>query len=167
MKPTKMRNRLIYQATFNTKSKQLTSPLSKDLRQKYGRKNARVTKGDSVTAIRGELAGVEGKVKSVFTESGTISIEGVQNEKAKGEKFDVRIHASNIMITGLNGEDKIRMEKLANKKRVKTTPEEKSDDRAVMDSEKQPDMPETDSVPEKQPDMPDKDSKDKRIEDEK
>ena len=165
MKPTKMRNRLIYQATFNTKSKHLTSPLSKDLRQKYGRKNARVTKGDSVTVIRGELNGVNGKIKSVFTESSTVAIEGAQNEKAKGEKFDVHIHASNIMITGLNGDDKIRMEKLVNKKRVKAALGKKSDDLAVIDPDEST-TPETDNATDEST-TPDKDSIDKRIEDEK
>ena len=38
VKPTKMRNRMIYQATFQTRSKQLGSNLSKDLQKKYGKK---------------------------------------------------------------------------------------------------------------------------------
>ena len=102
MKPTKMRNRLIYRATFNIKSKQLTSLLSKNLRKKYGKRSARIMVGDSITVIRGEFKGVDGKVSMISTENNTIAIEGVKKEKAKGEKFDVYIHTSNILITSLN-----------------------------------------------------------------
>jgi len=51
MKPTKMRNNLIYRATFNTKSKQLSSPLSEELRKKYSRKSLRVIEGDNVKIV--------------------------------------------------------------------------------------------------------------------
>jgi large subunit ribosomal protein L24 len=53
MKPTKMRNSLIYKATFHTRSKQLGSQLSEDLRKKYGKKSVRVIEGDSIKIVRG------------------------------------------------------------------------------------------------------------------
>ena len=59
VKPTKMRNRMIFQATLQTRSKQLGSALSKDLQKKYGKKSARAIEGDSVTILRGEFKGVE------------------------------------------------------------------------------------------------------------
>ena len=37
MKPTKMRNRQTYRATNQVVSKQISSPISKDLRKKYAR----------------------------------------------------------------------------------------------------------------------------------
>lgn len=120
MKPTKMRNRMVYRATFNTKSKQLAGLLSKDLRKKYGKRSARVMVGDSITVIRGEFKGVDGKVSKVSTDSNTVAIDGVKKEKAKGEKFDVQIHASNILITGLNDEDKRRIARLEGRKVAKT-----------------------------------------------
>ena len=125
MKPTKMRNNLIYQATYQTKSKQLGSALSKDLHKKYGKRSARVIEGDSVTITRGEFKGVDGKVGKISTQKSSVAIEGVKKEKTKGEKFDVYIHASNLVITSLNGEDKWRMAKLENKnpkKQPKETP---------------------------------------------
>jgi len=48
VKPTKMRNRMLFQATLQTRSKQMGSALSKDLQKKYGKKSARVVEGDSV-----------------------------------------------------------------------------------------------------------------------
>ena len=99
VKPTKMRNRMIFQATMQTRSKQLGSNLSKDLQKKYGKKSARV----------------DGKVSNVSTEKSSVAIEGVKKEKTKGDKFDVYIHTSNLVITGLNTDDKWRMAKLEGK----------------------------------------------------
>ena len=112
MKPTRMRNNQIYRATMNTQSKQLGSTLSKDLRKKYGKRNARVTLGDTVKVTRGEYKGVDGKVSKISTQKNSIAVEGIKKEKSKGDKFDVYIHTSNVMITSLNTDDKWRMKKL-------------------------------------------------------
>ena len=112
MKPTKMRNSMIYRATMQTRSKQLGSALSKDLRKKYGKRSVRVVEGDNVTILRGEFKGVDGKVAKVSTEKSSVAIEGVKKEKTKGEKFDVYIHSSNLVVTSLNTEDKRRVSKL-------------------------------------------------------
>lgn len=112
MKPTKMRNSMIYRATMQTRSKQLGSALSKDLRKKYGKRSVRVVEGDNVTILRGEFKGVEGKVAKISTEKSSVAIEGVKKEKTKGDKFDVYIHSSNLVVTSLNTEDKRRVAKL-------------------------------------------------------
>ena len=119
MKPTKMRNNLMYRATFNTRSKQLTSHLSEELKKKYSRKSIRVIKGDSVKIIRGEFKGVDGKIAQVSTAKNSVSIEGVKKEKTKGEKFDVYIHTSNLLVTDLNTNDKLRIAKLDGKNQSK------------------------------------------------
>jgi large subunit ribosomal protein L24 len=116
MKPTKMRNQLIHHPTFNTKSKQLGSQLSEELRKKYGKRSIRVIEGDAVKIVRGEFKGVDGKVSKVSTQKSSVAIEGVKKEKTKGDKFDVYIHASNLLITSLNTEDKWRISKLEGKK---------------------------------------------------
>ena len=115
MKPTKMRNQMIYQATYATKNKQLGSNLSKDLQKKYGKRSARVVEGDSVTILRGEFKGVDGKVSKISVQKSSVAIEGVKKEKTKGDKFDVYIHTSNLVITSLNSEDKWRIAKLESK----------------------------------------------------
>ena len=51
MKATKMRNNQIYRASLGTRSKQLGSPLSKDLQKKYGKRNVRVVEGDTVKVV--------------------------------------------------------------------------------------------------------------------
>ena len=121
MKPTKMRNNLIYQATFQTRSKQLGSALSKELRKKYGKRSVRVIEGDSVKILRGEFKGVEGKISNVSTQKNSVAIEGVKKEKTKGDKFDVHIHVSNVVITALNTDDSKRVAKLERKPKPKGT----------------------------------------------
>ena len=120
MKPTKMRNKMIYQASSQTKSKQLGSALSKDLHKKYGKRSIRVIEGDSVTILRGEFKGVDGKVSKVSKPKSSVAIEGVKKEKTKGDKFDVYIHTSNLVVTSLSTDDKWRMTKLENKTQTKT-----------------------------------------------
>jgi len=115
MKPTKMRNQMIYQATYATKNKQLGSNLSKDLQKKYGKRSTRVVEGDSVTILRGEFKGVDGKVSKISIPKSSVAIEGVKKEKTKGDKFDVYIHTSNLVVTSLNTEDKWRIAKLEGK----------------------------------------------------
>ena len=111
-----MRNKLIYRATFHTRSKQLGSQLSDDLRKKYGKKSVRVIEGDSIKIVRGEFKGVDGKISKVSTKKSSVAVEGVKKEKTKGDKFDVYIHTSNLLVTGLNTEDKWRIAKLEGKK---------------------------------------------------
>ena len=115
VKPTKMRNRMIFQATLQTRSKQMGSNLSKDLQKKYGKKSARVIEGDSVKIVRGEFKGVDGKISKISTQKTSVAIDGVKKEKTKGDKFDVYIHTSNLIITSLNSSDKWRIAKLEGK----------------------------------------------------
>ena len=135
MNGRKMRNRQIYYATQQTASAQLSAPLSKELRKKYHKRSARVIEGDTVKVIRGEFDGVDGKITKISLTDNGINIEGVKKDKIKGDKFDVFINTTNIVITSLNGDDKWRMNKLEGKKprteRVipkSETPKEKSKD---------------------------------------
>ena len=119
MKPTKMRNKMIYRATFHTRSKQLGSALSKDLHKKYGKRSVRVNEGDSVKIVRGEFKGVDGKISKIFPQKNSVAIEGIKKEKTKGDKYDVYIHTSNLVVTSLNTENKWRMAKLEGKDPIK------------------------------------------------
>ncbi len=123
MKPTKVRNYQIYRATMATRSKQLGSPLSKELQKKYGKRSMRVVLGDTVKVMRGEYRGVDGKISKVSVANNSIAIEGVKKEKSKGEKFDVLIRSTNVVITNLNLDDHWRKTKLEGEK-PKTTPKE-------------------------------------------
>ena len=112
MKPTKMRNKQIYYATSKVRSVQTAASLSSELRKKFGKRSARIVKGDTVKILRGEFYGTAGKVTKILTQKNSINVDGVKREKTKGEKVDVPIHATNVIITGLNDDDKWRMNKL-------------------------------------------------------
>ncbi|MFQ5573178.1 MAG: 50S ribosomal protein L24 [Nitrosopumilaceae archaeon] len=135
MKPTKVRNYQIYRATYTTKSKQLGSALSKDLQKKYGKRSIRITLGDTVKVIRGEYSGVDGKVSKIEMSGNSVAIEGIKKEKSQGEKFDIFIPTSNVLITGLNLDDHWRKTKLEGKK-PKTTPKEEKPKAAPPTKEK-------------------------------
>lgn len=142
MKATKMRNRQMYRASLRTKSRQLGSPLSKGLREKYGRRSVRVVRGDSVRVVRGEYIEVSGKVSKVSTATSSIAIEGIKKEKSQGEKFDVLIHTSNVVVTDLNTEDSWRMSKLGGtERRVSAEDQDEGapEDGAVDAAESHPD----------------------------
>ena len=126
MKPTIVRNRQIFQAANHTKSKQLGSALSKELREKYGTHSARVIKGDTVHVMRGEFKGIDGKVTRVSTEKNSVAVEGIKREKLKGGNIDLFIHTSNVMITDMNLDDKWRQNSLTGQ--ITKTPAEKLTD---------------------------------------
>jgi len=119
MKPTKIRNHKIYRAMNQTISKQISTTMSKDLRKKYSRRSIRIMINDTVKVIRGEYKGLAGKVAKISTESNSVAIEGNKKEKLKGEKIDVYIHSTNMVITSLNTDDKWRLKILEKKPKSK------------------------------------------------
>ena len=119
MKPTKIRNRQTYRAMNQIMNKQICAPISKDLRKKYSRRSVRIMVDDTVKVIRGEYKGLTGKVAKISTESNSVAIEGNKKEKLKGEKFDVYIHSTNMVITSLNTDDKWRIKILEKKPKSK------------------------------------------------
>ncbi len=119
MKPTKMRNKQIYRALHQVTNKQISAPLSKDLRKKYSRRSVRIMVDDTAKVIRGEYKGITGKVSKISTNNSSIAIEGNKKEKLKGDKIDVYIHSSNVIIISLNTDDKWRIKILEKKPKSK------------------------------------------------
>ena len=136
---------MIYQAPHHFKSKQLGSMLSNELQEKYHKHSARVVEGDNVKVMRGEFKGIEGKVTQVSSEKNGVAIEGIKREKLKGGNVDLYIHTSNIMITGLNLEDKWRQNRLEGQKAkttkekpVESTPKETSKPKEISETKEKP-----------------------------
>ena len=136
MKPTKVRNQQIYRASNQTINKQICAPLSKDLRKKYSRRSARIVTDDNIKIIRGEYKGLTGKVAKISISTSSVVLEGNKKEKSKGEKVDVFIHSSNVIITSLNTSDKWRLKILEKKpkskiKSMKEEPKKKDEVKSV------------------------------------
>ena len=104
-------------APVHIKRKMLSAHLSKDLSKQYGKRSARVCVGDTVVILRGaeDVRGVEGKVLSVITDEGRVTIEGVTINQADGTSVARPVHASNLVITKLNLDDAWRKDALSRK----------------------------------------------------
>ena len=104
-------------APVHVKRKMLSAHLSKDLSKQYGKRSARVCVGDTVVIERGAegVRGVEGKVLSVITKTGQVTIEGVTINQADGTSVARPVHASNLTIVKLNLDDAKRKDVLARK----------------------------------------------------
>ncbi|MEA3248473.1 MAG: 50S ribosomal protein L24 [Nanoarchaeota archaeon] len=96
--------------------------LDKALREKYGRRNIEVRKGDEVKIMRGRFRKKQGKVGVVDIKRTRIQVEGIQRTKQGGEKLETWFHPSNVKIIILNIEDKKRLKSA--KKIVKTVSQE-------------------------------------------
>ena len=103
-----MTNRMIGIVPKHMTERMLRSPLSRALREKYGRRNVRVIAGDTIKVIRGEYSGIEGKVEKVNMKRGSLAIEGIQREKVRGGNVKVEINSTNVVVTDLDLDDKLR-----------------------------------------------------------
>jgi len=117
-KPSKQRKAL-FNAPLHLRHKLLSCHLSPELRAKYNTRAFPVRTGDTVKILRGDFAGIEGKVTEVDTKNFRIYIEGVTREKVSGTTVKVPIHPSKVMITNLNLDDKLRIKALERKKKIK------------------------------------------------
>jgi large subunit ribosomal protein L24 len=84
--------------------------LSTELKTSYGRNSYSVRKGDTVKILRGDYAGIEGKITEIDTKRRRLFVEGVSREKVAGTSTNVSVHSSKVMITKLNLDDKWRAE---------------------------------------------------------
>ena len=88
------------------------SQLSAELRERYRKRSVRPRVGDTVRIVKGEYKDIEGKITRVDSHAGKVMVEGVTHEKIKGGTSPVPIISSNVVVTGLALEDKIRKKKL-------------------------------------------------------
>ncbi|KAH9418307.1 ribosomal protein L26 [Dermatophagoides pteronyssinus] len=91
-----------FNAPSHIRRRIMSSPLSKDLRQKYGVRSMPIRKDDEVQVVRGHFKGTQfGKVVSVYRSKYVVYIERVQREKANGATVYVGIHPSKVLIVKL------------------------------------------------------------------
>lgn len=101
-----------YRASLHERHKQLRAPLTPELREEYGTRNARVNTGDTVEVLRGDHAGYEDDVVEVALRDGSVKIEGVTVEKSDGEEVLRPVDASNVRITAFDLSDGRREDRL-------------------------------------------------------
>ena len=96
--------------------------LSPTLRKKYNQRSIGLRKGDKVKIMRGERKKHEGKVDRIQLKKNKITLEGVEITKKDGSKTPLTFEPSNMMITEIVTEDKMRQKTLERKKHDKVTP---------------------------------------------
>merc|ERR1712211_197634 len=88
-----------FNAPSHIRRKLMTSPLSKDLRQKYGVRSMPIRKDDEVQVVHGHYKGQQvGKVVQCYRKKFCVYIERIQREKANGASVYVGIHPSKVSI---------------------------------------------------------------------
>merc|ERR1711993_203053 len=91
-----------FTAPSHIRRKLMTSPLSKDLRTKYGVRSIPIRKDDEVQVVRGHYKGQQvGKVVQCYRKKFCVYIERIQREKANGASVYVGIHPSKVFIVKL------------------------------------------------------------------
>jgi ribosomal protein uL24 len=92
----------------------MNAHIDKVLRSKMGIKKRaiRLAKGDTVKIMAGSKKGTTGKVTAVDLRKGRIKVSTLMKKNAKGKEFSVSISPSNVYITDLNLEDKMRADRL-------------------------------------------------------
>ena len=109
--PRKQRTRE-ERAPLHERHRQVRATLSDDLREEYGRRNARVNAGDTVEVLRGDFAGEDGEVMTVDLRDAVVHVEDVTVETADGEEVPRAMAASNLRITALDLDDDRREARL-------------------------------------------------------
>lgn len=99
-------------AKLHTKTNFLTANLSKELRKKHDKRNAKLRKGDKVKILRGNFKGKDGKVEEIDHKTLKVYITKIEITKKDGSKVRVPQNASNLQITELDLTDKKRKAKL-------------------------------------------------------
>jgi large subunit ribosomal protein L24 len=105
-----------FHAPLHIRGESLNAHIAKELAVKHGIKRIRVRAGDKVKVMRGKFKGKEDKIDFVETKTGRVYVVGVERTKKDGSKAKISVHASNILITDLNLDDKTRLPKKEEKK---------------------------------------------------
>src|SRR3989344_1215027 len=100
-------------APVHIKAKFLSAHLSKELRQKYGKRAIQVKNKDKVKIMRGTFKGRVGAVEKTDIKDSKIYISGIEITRMDGSKRKIGIDPSNVMITELDLKDKKRQQSLS------------------------------------------------------
>ena len=106
--PRKQRKAL-YNAPAHTRGKYLSASLSKELREKVGKKSLPVRSGDKVRVVRGDFKGHEGEVLTVDYTSYKVTIEEVTLAKPDGTNAFLPVDPSNLVIIDADLKDDRRI----------------------------------------------------------
>lgn len=112
--PRKERKTL-YNLPAHLNRARIASHLDEPLLLKYNKRSFTVRKGDTVRIMRGEFAGITGKVLEINTRTRKVTVDGVSVSKAKATQVARPLDPSNLVITKLDLTDPLRRAALGDK----------------------------------------------------
>ncbi|MHA2270705.1 MAG: 50S ribosomal protein L24 [Candidatus Hodarchaeales archaeon] len=105
--PGKQRTQAL-RAPLHRKKRDLSAPLSEDLRKRYKIRRLPVRRDDVVYLRIGSFKETEGKVTRINVKKQRLEIDGITREKMDGSKIFYPIHPSNVVIVRLGRLDSSR-----------------------------------------------------------
>jgi len=107
-KKAKKQRKYRYNAPLHIKQKFIHAHLSKELRKKYKTRSLSLKKGDKIKVLRGQFKKHIGNVERINLRKTKAYVSGIEITKKDGSKTTYPIDPSNLIITELNLDDKIR-----------------------------------------------------------
>lgn len=121
-KQPRKQKKYLAKAPLHIRKNFLNINLSKELRNKHGKRNIQAKQGDTVRVTKGKFKGKTGKIQSVDLKRTLLTVENVQVKKQDGSNANVKMRPSNLQITELGerpqkmGEQKNTSEKSSSEK---------------------------------------------------
>ena len=116
---TRKQRKYRYNAPLHVRRKFVSAHLSKILRKRFNRRAVPLRKGDDVEVMRGSFRGQKGKVERIDLKNSKVYIDSIKVKKVNGTEVLKPLEPSNLLITNLVLEDKMR-KKVLEKKMTKT-----------------------------------------------
>ncbi|MBW2974217.1 50S ribosomal protein L24 [Candidatus Woesearchaeota archaeon] len=113
-----------YNAPLHIKQKFVHVHLSKELKKKYNTRSLGLKKGDKVKVVRGQFRKHTGNVEKVDLKKCKVILSGIEITKKEGSQTTYPINPSNLVITELNLDDKMR-QKIIERKKGSKLPDKK------------------------------------------
>ena len=110
-----------YNTPLHARRSLIRSHLSRELKSKYNRRSFGLRKGDKVKIVRGQFKKHEGKVERIDTKNERLYINGAEIVKKDGTKVNYPVNPSNVVITELNLDDRMRQKIIDRKGSSKKT----------------------------------------------
>lgn len=95
-------------APMHVRHKFMAAHLSPDLRRQFGKRSIPVRKGDDIRVMKGGFREQTGTVEKVNMKKIKVYVGGINTKKVDGSEVLVALEPSNLMITKLNLDDKMR-----------------------------------------------------------
>lgn len=124
VQPRKQR-KFVRDAPLHARKSFVSSPLSDALRKQFGKRSFSLRKGDEVEVMRGSAKGKKGKITKVDLKKLKVFVDSLKIRKANGTETEYPISPSNLRITKLDLEDKMRQKALKRKENDKKLSNEK------------------------------------------